>query len=166
MRASHAYIGLGSNLELPERQIRGALNELARLPATRLLQASRLYHSAPMGGPEGQPDYVNAVAALETELAPLELLDAMLDIEQAHGRVRTEHWGPRTLDLDLLLFDDLTLKSERLILPHPGVTVRNFVLIPLAEIAPDLVLPGGGKVSELARAISREGLRPLRTQGA
>jgi 2-amino-4-hydroxy-6-hydroxymethyldihydropteridine diphosphokinase len=155
-----AYIGLGSNLDDPERQVREGLLALAQLPRTQLARASQFYRSAPLG-PGDQPDYINAVAAIDTRLGALELLEALFAIEQAHGRVRTVRWGPRTLDLDLLLYGNLTLASERLTLPHPRLTERNFVLVPLAEIAPDLVLPNTEPVAQLAQRCSREGLQPL-----
>ena len=131
-----AYVGLGSNLQSPRDQVTQALDELARLPACQLIAASSLYRSAPLG--PAQPDYINAVAALQTELAPLALLRQLQALEQQHGRVRLERWGPRTLDLDLLLYDDLEMATEVLTLPHPEMARRNFVLVPLAEIAPDL----------------------------
>ena len=131
-----AYVGLGSNLQSPRDQVTQALDELARLPACQLIAASSLYRSAPLG--PAQPDYINAVVALRTELAPLALLRQLQALEQQHGRVRLERWGPRTLDLDLLLYDDLEMATEVLILPHPEMARRNFVLVPLAEIAPDL----------------------------
>ncbi|MBV0934211.1 2-amino-4-hydroxy-6-hydroxymethyldihydropteridine diphosphokinase [Marinobacterium weihaiense] len=144
---TRVYIGLGSNLEDPRQQVSDALLELDDIPASRVVARSSLYRSDPVG-PPGQPDYVNAVAALETELAPETLLDALQAIEQAHQRVRKIHWGPRTLDLDILLYGDHIIDSERLIIPHAWMLERNFVLWPLAEIAPDLHLPDG---SELRR---------------
>jgi len=160
MSPIRAYVGLGSNLENPEQQVRKALLALAALPATHLVRHSLLYRSAPLG-PADQPDYVNAVAALDTELDPLALLEALFAIEQTQGRVRLVRWGARTLDLDLLLYGSRTLTSERLTLPHPGLRERSFVLVPLAEIAPELVLPEGDRVAELAHRCSTHGLRPL-----
>jgi 2-amino-4-hydroxy-6-hydroxymethyldihydropteridine diphosphokinase len=150
-----ACIGLGSNLEDPIRQVRSALAELAGLPRSQLLLQSSLYRSPPMG-PAGQPDYVNAAALIETALEPLELLDALQAIEAAHGRLRGLRWGPRTLDLDLLVYADLRLQHPRLVLPHPGIGQRAFVLVPLAEIAPDLVIPGTGSVAAAAAAVAGE----------
>lgn len=155
--AVEAFIGLGSNLERPVEQVRAALLELARLPRSRLLRRSPLYRSAPQGGP-AQPDFVNAVALLETGLDPLPLLDALQAIEQRHGRVRAERWGPRTLDLDLLLYGDRTIDDERLRVPHARLHERAFVLVPLHDIAPDLVLPGLGPVD---LCLSRLGDTPL-----
>lgn len=140
------YIGLGSNLDDPLRQVQDALQELDGIANTRVLARSSLYRSDPVG-PPGQPDYVNAVAALETDLEPEALLDALQAIEQAHQRVRKIHWGPRTLDLDILLFGDRVIASERLTVPHAWMLERNFVLWPLAEIAPDLQLPDGSALS-------------------
>ena len=143
-----AYIGLGSNLENPRDQVTRALEELAAIPETTLIDASSLYRSAPIG-PEGQPDYINAVARLKTRLSPLQLLDALQTIEDAHGRVREERWGARTLDLDLLLYGEQHIQHERLTVPHPEMHRRAFVLVPLAEIAPELEIPAKGGVMSL-----------------
>ncbi len=156
----HAFIGLGSNLDEPEAQLQRALEALAELPASRLLGGSRLYRSAPMG-PQDQPDYINAVALIDTALGPHALLDALQAIENAQGRVRTRRWGERTLDLDLLLYADEVIADERLSVPHPGIAERNFVLYPLAELAPELILPDGRALTELLAACSDEGLEPL-----
>ncbi len=147
---SDGFVGLGSNLDGPEERVRRALNELDALPRTRLQRASRLYRSPPMG-PRDQPDYVNAVAWLETELSPLELLDCLQELERRQGRRRTRHWGERTLDLDLLSVDHVTMATDRLQLPHPGLADRSFVLQPWCEIAPDYEVPGLGAVNDLAR---------------
>jgi len=143
-----AYIGLGSNLEQPVDQLQRALPELNQIPGSSLQASSSLYLSSPMGSTD-QPDYVNSVAILHTELPPMGLLDELQRIEQAHGRIRTQHWGPRTLDLDLLLYGDKILQNDRLRVPHPGIGERSFVLLPLAELAPDLQIPGLGAVSEV-----------------
>lgn len=143
-----AYIGLGSNLGRPAQQIRRASAELGALPETRLERASSLYVSAPLG-PPGQPDYVNAVAALCTGLPPLRLLDELQAIECRHGRVRGERWGSRTLDLDLLLYGERVIDSPRLTVPHPHLAERRFVLQPLHEVAPGLRLPDGRPVADL-----------------
>lgn len=142
-----AYIGLGSNLDGPVLQVRQALHELAELPSSRLLRHSSLYRSAPLG-PPGQADYVNAVAMLATGLSAERLLDALQVVEAAHRRERTVRWGPRTLDLDILLYDDLQIATARLSLPHPQMLQRDFVVVPLYEIAPDLVLPGLGPLAD------------------
>ncbi|MDH4567256.1 2-amino-4-hydroxy-6-hydroxymethyldihydropteridine diphosphokinase [Pseudomonas sp. BN414] len=155
------YIGLGSNLAEPVSQLRGALAALADLPRTRLAAVSSLYASDPLGPPD-QPRYVNAVAALETELAPLELLDALQTIELAQGRVRKdERWGPRTLDLDILLFGQRRIDEPRLQVPHYHMHARAFVLYPLAEIAVDLQLPDGRPLQTLLDACPFEGLERL-----
>jgi 2-amino-4-hydroxy-6-hydroxymethyldihydropteridine diphosphokinase len=146
--AVRCYIGLGSNLDRPQQHVARALEELRTLPDPRLLAHSSLYRSAPMG-PQDQPDYINAVALLESTLDAHHLLDELQALEQQHRRVRLEHWGPRTLDLDLLLYGEQLIQSERLSVPHPGLPERNFVLWPLSEIAPDLQLPGGRPLAAL-----------------
>lgn len=156
-----AYIGLGSNLDDPRRHVTTALDDLRRLPETRLVSHSGLYGSRPWGLAE-QPDYVNAVAALYTTLSARALLTRLLAIEADHGRIRTElRWGPRSLDLDLLLYGDLQSRDELLCVPHPRLSERNFVLYPLYEIAADLVIPGLGPLRELLRHCPRQGLTPL-----
>lgn len=156
-----AWVGLGSNLEQPLQQVRSALDELAGIPDTRLLAASSLYRSAPLG-PADQPSYINAVACLETQLTAAALLDALQTIETAHGRVRTgARWGPRTLDLDILLYGDQRIDTPRLRVPHPGLAERNFVLYPLAEIVPDLDIPGLGPLRELLARCPQSGLERL-----
>lgn len=153
-----AYVALGANLDDPAGQVELALQELARLPDTALLARSSLYASAPAGYAD-QPDYVNAVARLATALAPRALLDRLLDIERRHGRVRAFRNSPRTLDLDILLYDDLRLNEPGLHLPHPRMHERAFVLLPLAEIAPDAVLPGRGPVVDLLAGVVRDSVR-------
>jgi 2-amino-4-hydroxy-6-hydroxymethyldihydropteridine diphosphokinase len=143
-----AYIGLGANLDDPAAQVEIALDELAHLPESRLAARSSLYASAPVGYAE-QPDFINAVAALETRLSPRALLEAMLAIEHHHGRNRTFRNAPRTLDLDLLLYGDAHFHEESLTLPHPRMHERAFVLLPLLEIAPDLAIPGLGRAEGL-----------------
>ena len=145
------YVGLGSNLDGPEQQLLRAFDELDRLEQTRLQARSSLYGSPPMG-PQNQADFVNAVARLETGLAPEELLAALQAIEQAHGRERTEHWGPRTLDLDILLYGQLQLDTATLTLPHAGISQRSFVLLPLSELDPTLDIPGAGALPALLSA--------------
>ncbi len=153
-----AYVGLGSNLADPLTQLRRAIKALAQLPDTCLLSYSSLY-SSPAEGPDGQPDYLNAVAELETRLSPLDLLDALQGIEDAQGRSRGLRWGARTLDLDLLLWGRQEQSSARLKLPHPEMHQRAFVLVPLREVASALEIPGHGLVTKLLDAISRVGLR-------
>lgn len=146
-----AYVGLGSNLSSPASQLDRALEALAALPDSELQQTSSFYTSQPVG-PQDQPDFVNAVARLRTSLSPLLLLAQLQAIEKAQGRLRTRHWGPRTLDLDLLLYGDQTIDLPQLQVPHPEMTQREFVLAPLQEIAPDLRIPGSGP---LAHHLSR-----------
>ncbi len=151
-----AYVGMGSNLENPRDQVIRAFLELGSLADTRLIARSALYQSRAIG-PE-QPDYINAVAQLETRLAPLALLDALQAIEQAHQRVRLQHWGPRTLDLDLLLYGNESIQHPRLNVPHPYLTQRGFVLYPLADIDPNLQLPDGQSLQTLLSQCPPEGL--------
>ncbi|MEI7968664.1 MAG: 2-amino-4-hydroxy-6-hydroxymethyldihydropteridine diphosphokinase [Betaproteobacteria bacterium] len=158
MVSVRAYVGLGSNLAGPVRQLQDAIRALADLPDTRLIAVSGFYRTAPVGYLD-QPDFVNAVASLDTSLSARNLLDELLVIERRHGRVRTRLNGPRTLDLDLLLFGDVSLDEAGLTLPHPRMHERAFVLVPLAEIASDLVLAGRGPVRELADRAS--GAQPL-----
>lgn len=144
-----AYIGLGSNLNHPDQQLRDALQALEKLPQSQLKQVSSFYENPPMG-PQDQPDFVNAVAALDTTLAPLELLEALKRIETQQGRQRDplRHWGPRTLDLDILLYGNECWDTEALTIPHPGLTQRKFVYLPLLQIAPDLRLPNGERLAD------------------
>ncbi|CAG9295677.1 2-amino-4-hydroxy-6-hydroxymethyldihydropteridine diphosphokinase [Celerinatantimonas diazotrophica] len=152
------YIALGSNLNDPRRQLVSARRALSDIAQIQVIAVSGLYASKPMG-PQDQPDYLNAVIAIETTLEPLALLDTTQAIEQQQGRVRkAERWGPRTLDLDILLFGQQILDFPRLCVPHYGLQVREFVVLPLAEIAPSLVLPDGVHIAKLAKQIKRNGL--------
>ena len=144
------YIALGSNLDTPVMQLKSALVALAALPDSNLLKVSSFYQSKPLG-PQDQPDYVNAVAQLETKLQPLPLLDQLQRIETAQGRVRLRRWGERTLDLDILLYEDLILQSERLTVPHYDMCNREFVMVPLYEISPNLIFPDGNKLEILVK---------------
>ncbi|PJC86363.1 2-amino-4-hydroxy-6-hydroxymethyldihydropteridine diphosphokinase [Vibrio sp. HA2012] len=154
-----AYIAVGSNLSDPVTQALRAIESLKTLPKSTFLQASSLYSSTPMG-PQNQPDYINAVVCIQTELTPLELLDCTQAIEQEQGRVRKEErWGPRTLDLDILLFGNEVIDSGRLTVPHYGMQEREFVLYPLSEIAPNLSLPDGTELPDLLNKVDRNGLR-------
>lgn len=157
-----AFVGVGSNLGDPAAQVRDALEALGRLPATRRVAASRRYRNPPMG-PRMQPDYVNAVAELATGLEPLALLDALQGLEAEAGRRRRAgvRWGPRPLDLDLLLYGDRRIALPRLTVPHPGLRRRAFVLYPLAELDPGLTIPGEGPLRALLAAVSAEALEPL-----
>lgn len=161
------YLGLGSNLEQPIEQLRTALRALAALPDGRLLACSALYRTAPVG-PADQPDYINAAACLRTRLPPLELLQALQRIEQAQGRRRDgTRWGPRTLDLDVLLYDDRRIALQGLRIPHPEMGRRAFVLIPLAEIAPaDLHIPGQGSLRALLARCDPSGVERLADEAA
>jgi len=174
-----AYIGLGSNLGEPEQQLRRACQALRALPETRLISCSSLYRSQPLllgalesaslvsGGAndeqlDQQPDYINAVAALETRLRPLVLLEALQAIERAQGRDRSApRWGPRTLDLDILLYGQVCLNEPRLTIPHPGLAAREFVLYPLYQIAPQLVLPDGRLLKDRVARCPLRGLQRL-----
>lgn len=153
-----AYIAFGANLGEPAKQVRAAMQTLAAAPGIQLLAQSQLYRTAPMG-PAGQPHYCNAVCKIETSSTPEMLLEQLLEVERSAGRVRGgERWGPRLLDLDLLYVDGETRNTARLKLPHPGIAERNFVLVPLADVAPLLNIPKIGQVRELARDIGRDGL--------
>lgn len=155
------YIGLGSNLDCPERQIRRALEALAELPETRVLKKSSLYRSRPLGG-KNQPDYINAVAQLETTLPALALLHHLQQMESDQGRVRgEERWASRTLDLDLLLYGDGQIRERELVVPHPEIPNRNFVLCPLLEINPDIEIPGEGPAESLLKQTGLSGLEKL-----
>jgi 2-amino-4-hydroxy-6-hydroxymethyldihydropteridine diphosphokinase len=148
-----AWIGLGSNLAGPREQVERGLAALAHLPRTQLQQRSHLYRSAPWGVRD-QPDFVNAVAAIESGLTPRELMQALLDIERSFGRERNaDRWGPRILDLDLLLYADCIIDEPGLHVPHPHLHERAFVLLPLAEIAPHLQIPGHGSISDLVARV-------------
>jgi 2-amino-4-hydroxy-6-hydroxymethyldihydropteridine diphosphokinase len=150
---STAYVGLGSNLQQPLHQLLKAFDALSALPRTQMLARSSLYRSAPVGKID-QPDFVNAVAALRTGLAPGELLQAVLQLEAQQGRVRSQPNAPRTLDLDLLLFDAQIIHQPGLDVPHPRMHERAFVLMPLAELDPKLIIPGRGAVAELLARVA------------
>lgn len=156
-----AHIGLGSNLEDPAHQVERAIEELDALPGTRVLRRSRLYRTPPWGL-IGQPDFINAVAEVETSLGARELLDQLLAIEQRRGRLRNgERWGPRVIDLDLLLYGDRRVHEPGIEVPHPRLHERAFVLVPLAELDRSLDVPGQGRVAMLAAALSDAGCEPL-----
>lgn len=155
---TRVYIALGSNLANPLHQVQSALNALTELPLTTLIVTSSLYRTPPLG-PQDQPDYLNAVVALDTDLSAENLLDHTQKIELEHGRVRKdERWGPRTLDLDILLFGDEIINTERLTVPHYDMKNRQFMLYPLAEIAPELHFPSG---ESLQSVIAQLGAEPL-----
>ena len=158
MRWIPAYVGLGSNLDGPSEHIARAFEALAALPDTRLVLRSRLYGSKPFG-PVVQPDFVNAAAGLLTTLALEAFFRALRALEPRLGREPPrERWGPRAIDLDLLVFGEERRAGGELVLPHPGIVERNFVLYPLADIAPELLIPGQGRVRELAARVAPEGI--------
>jgi 2-amino-4-hydroxy-6-hydroxymethyldihydropteridine diphosphokinase len=160
--AVRAYVALGGNLGAVADTFAAALAELDALPGTRVVARSPLYRNPPLGG-AAQPDYLNAVAALDTGLAPGALLDALLATERRHGRTRDPagHWGPRTLDLDLVLYGDRVVDLPGLHVPHPRLHERAFVLVPLADLAPDAVVPGRGPVRALLAAVDVSALQAL-----
>jgi 2-amino-4-hydroxy-6-hydroxymethyldihydropteridine diphosphokinase len=155
-----AYVALGANLDDPVAQVKAGIAALATLRRTQLKAQSSLYRTAPVGYAD-QPDFINAVAAVDTALSPRELLAALLAIEIDHGRVREFANAPRTLDLDVLLYGDLQMREEGLTIPHPRMHERAFVLAPLEEIAPHCEIPGRGKVSDLLRAVGGGGVARL-----
>jgi 2-amino-4-hydroxy-6-hydroxymethyldihydropteridine diphosphokinase len=158
-----AYVGLGGNVGFAEETLRAAIRACDALPSTRLACASRLYRTPAWGRVE-QPAFVNAVAAMDTMLAPRALLDALLGIERAHGRDRdaeAQRWGPRTLDLDLLLYGDAVIGEPGLHVPHPHLHERAFVLVPLCEIAPEAVIPGIGPARDALAAMATDGIDAL-----
>jgi len=160
-----AYIGLGSNLEEPQRQLQAGFDALARLPQSQFVARSSMFRSAPVGYAE-QPDFVNAVAAIHTTLSPRALLDALLEIERAHGRVRTFPNAPRTLDLDILLYGEHVINEPGLTIPHPRLAERAFVVVPLMQIAPDIVVPGQGRISELLPGVDVGSVAPIQERAA
>jgi 2-amino-4-hydroxy-6-hydroxymethyldihydropteridine diphosphokinase len=155
-----AYVAIGSNLKQPQERVLEALERMRALPATCCQAGSRLYLTRPMG-PQDQPDFVNAAAGMLTQLKPRDLLSGLLDIERAMGRNRQDRWGPRVIDLDLLWMIGGAVNEPGLTVPHPGVSMRNFVLYPLADIAPTITIPGCGVVLDLMRRAGGEGISVL-----
>jgi len=155
-----AYIALGSNLQHPAQQVKRAFEVIAKLPNTTLLKRSSLYKTAPVGY-DNQPDFINAVAMVETGLTPEAMMQLLLSIEQQFGRERPFPNAPRILDLDLLLYDNITMQSDLLTLPHPRMQSRGFVILPLAEIAAGLILPSGESVVELAKRFPQEDIQRI-----
>jgi 2-amino-4-hydroxy-6-hydroxymethyldihydropteridine diphosphokinase len=155
-----AYVAIGSNLELPRERVLEAMERLASLGAPNTLLRSHLYLSRPMG-PQDQPDYINAAVGLLTQHNPQEMLAGMLDIERSMGRNRGERWGPRVIDLDLVWMVDVVVDEPGLTVPHPGVSIRNFVLYPLADIAPTIKIPGMGTVLDLKLRVGGDGISVL-----
>lgn len=158
------YIALGSNLDKPKQQLKSAITALKSLPDSRFLKVSPFYRTEPVG-PAGQPDYINAAAAIETTLSPTALLDALQAIENDQGRVRSIHWGARVLDLDILLYGNEIIATERLTIPHKEMSWRHFALLPLTDIAPNLTLPTGQSLRKLLQGIDRNGIERLRDTG-
>lgn len=160
MSSVTAFIAFGSNLGDRLNHLRAAAEALARHPAVSNPVHSRIYETAPVGGPQGQGAFLNAALQLETTLTARELLELLLTIERSRGRERREHWGPRTLDLDLLLYGSAVIREPGLTVPHPRLHERNFVLAPLCDLAPDLLIPGRGQtVSELLASAGSAGLQ-------
>jgi 2-amino-4-hydroxy-6-hydroxymethyldihydropteridine diphosphokinase len=155
-----AYVGIGSNLQSPRDRVLEAIERMSTLDATRVVLRSQLYLTRPMG-PEDQPDFVNAAVGLLTQLEARDLLTGLLGIERSMGRDRQERWGPRVIDLDLLWMVDSAIDEPGLTVPHPGVSTRNFVLYPLADIAPTIKIPGNGKVLDLKRDVGGDGISVL-----
>lgn len=158
--SEQVFIGLGSNLQNPIKQVQTGIVELNQIQQTQCLACSSLYRSAPVG-PVDQPDYINAVALLATDLAPLALLDALQVLEQKHNRVRKKRWGPRTLDLDILLYGNQQIHSDRLTVPHRHLHERMFVLQPMSEIAPDLDIVGLGTLTALLETCADKAIKKI-----
>lgn len=157
------YIGIGSNLEDPLTRVKQAIKQLMTLKQSKLISCSSLYASKPMG-PDDQPDYINAVVSIKTQLSAIDLLDELQQLETGHGRIRTgQRWGPRTLDLDILLYGEKIINSDRLVVPHPGLHERAFVLYPLHEISPELIIPGKGHLATLLEHCPLDGLEIITT---
>lgn len=154
------YIAVGGNLGDPLQTVRDAIQTLQNHSALTAVTASSCYRSKPMG-PQDQPDYVNAVVAADTELSPIEVLDTLQAIEQEFGRQRQRRWGERTLDLDLLLYANLIYQDARLTLPHPGLEVRDFVVIPLYELTPTLTLPNGKRLQDCLASVADHDLQKI-----
>ena len=159
MSLHSVYIGLGSNLNGPGEQVQTALKSLDSLPQTRVIKQSQLYASTPQG-PQDQPDFVNAVSLIETALEPLVLLNVLQALEQQQGRVKKRHWGERNIDLDILLFDNDVISTERLTVPHEQMHNRDFVLLPLAEISAGLLIPNLGLVDDLIAQLEITYVKP------
>lgn len=158
--SARAFIALGSNLQDPASQVTRAFDQIAALPNTQLIRCSSLYRTAPVGY-DNQPDFINAAVEVATDLSALELLRALLALETGFGRERPFPNAPRVLDLDLLLYDDLVMQTSELTLPHPRMHERGFVLYPLAEIAPDVEIPGQGRVAALLPACADQGVERM-----
>ena len=160
MTQTLVYLGLGSNLDQPLKQLQQALSQLHEHPAMNLVKSSQFYASRPLG-PQDQPDFVNAVAAIQTSLQPLELLAELKKMEAEQGRIKKRHWGERLIDLDILYYGDAQVNLPNLQIPHAEIANRDFVLLPLAEIAPDLVIPNLGKVTDLITHLKETFVIPI-----
>jgi len=163
MDRPRVFVGLGSNLGDRSAQLSAAIGALSDMADIELLGRSEFFHSAAWGN-ENQPDFVNAVAEIRTRLSPTKLLQVLLHLEQATGRVRAERWGPRELDLDILAYGQCVFRTPQLRLPHPGIAEREFVLRPWAQIASEFMVVGLGRVKELLERFSETGVHPLETQ--
>jgi len=150
-----AYIGLGSNLDQPFQQIKNAIKVINALPEVKVITDSGYYTSKPMG-PDDQPAFVNAVIEIETSMSAVDLLDSCQKIELQQGRIKTRHWGERNIDLDILLFSDLQIDSEKLTVPHPGVGLRDFVYMPLLKINPEINIPGRGLLKDNVQSLDTD----------
>jgi len=157
---ARAWVGLGGNVGDAVATVRAAIEALDRIPATRLLRHSRLYRT-PAWGFEAQADFINAVALLDTSLGARELLDHVLDIERSFGRERRERWGPRILDLDLLLYGEAVIAEPGLHVPHPHLHQRAFALLPLLDVTPEAVIPGLGRARDALSALACEGIQAV-----
>ena len=157
---STVFLGLGSNLDDPDWQVQTALHEIDKIPDAKLMRTSSLYQTVPVGISD-QPPFVNAVVQIETTQSPHDLLRQLLDIEEQHGRVRHVKNGPRTLDLDILIFSDWRIDDDKLTTPHPRMHERAFVLVPLLEIAPEAYIPGKGYAKEFLAHMDAGGVRKL-----
>jgi len=154
MSSDIAYIGLGSNLAQPYQQIKQAIFALDNLPNTNVSADSGYYISKPMG-PDDQPDYVNAVVEIKTQMSAIELLEHCQSIEKKQGRLKTRHWGERSIDLDILTFGQQMIETDRLVVPHPGISKRDFVYMPLLRICPDIEVPGLGLLDALVNSVTK-----------
>jgi len=157
----NSYIGVGSNLAEPVEQVTSAITEIRNLVQCEYVQCSSLYKTPPMG-PQDQPDYINAVIKIKTNFTALELLDNLQELEQLHDRRREKKWGPRTLDLDILLYSDQIINNTRLNIPHSGLYDRAFVLYPLLEIEPNLILPNGVSLDKQVASLGTQNIEIIR----
>lgn len=154
------YVALGSNLQQPIQQLQQACDHLQSTPDIQLLKASRIYKSFPVG-PQDQPDFYNAVVVIESALSSQQLLSELQRIEQLQQRVRFRHWGPRTIDLDLILYGDNIINNDNLIVPHPRMKERHFVLLPLADLDSELIFPDGTKLNDLIKSLDTHDIQPV-----